>query len=981
MSMSPRTFVLRVSFRRWTAAGAAFLAVTAAGVPAASATSAASVTAKAPPAARAGGTAAPRSPSSAGKASNLRRSARPDFAIPEQPTLNGAFVPVSPVRLLDTRSGIGTQGVQASVGQNVVTLNVSGITGNSSVQPTAVVLNVTVVDPTKNTFVAVYPNGDSLPGTSNLNASAGETIANQVTVQVGLGGMVDFFNAQGQTNIVADLAGYFTLDKSASNYAADGPHRLLDTRNGTGGVKGPVGAGQSISLKVTGVQGVPSADVSAVVMNVTATAPTKASFLTVYPDGTSVPNASDVNFTAGRTVPNLVTVRVGTDGKVDIYNSAGDVQVVADLAGYYLSGNPQAGGVFQSTGPFRILDTRNGTGGIDKPVGADQSISLQIAGNNTVPPSGTTAVVLNVTATDPTKNSFLTVYPAGESVPDSSNVNFTTGQTVPNLVVVPVGAGGKVDIWNDAGSTEVVVDLYGYFTTSSDLGVSALSFANPTVDAADGGNTAPQTLNFTVTDSDTTATAVGGYVVLRQFGTSPDTYVGQPLEIQFTEGSSVNNGATYVSGTPASSTYSYTFGVPEYAAATNVTWGVSLISIYGGPGGEQTVLSGSALNGLSNTFTATEQVSTTTPNYQDLTVSTYNSTLTPYVYNGGEGYAQYSVDIQDAQSGVWSGALTVTGPGGATETVPFSAYADPVDTEIVPCQGLGNFVWVDEQQMCSPEVSFPGDAPAGTWAVTAISLTNNAGQTQDYTGLDLAPITLTSDSVVKASGFKATPAQVDNWRSSATSTVSMDITGAQGGVSSIQLYSNGFCPQSSTTPVKNANGSYSVTLTIPQLIQQSSSCTIDGVAITDGAGDLSLYGDDFTPTSVGIDITNVPDTTPPVATAASMSVTSIEQSQLPDEGDTIFPIVQTETLMAPINGDSTTVYDSSGTVVAESGGGVSVGANGVVDLNLGLPFTLPVGTYTVAFSLTDSGDLTTSYGGPGQKPVPGGPLTFTVTSG
>jgi hypothetical protein len=991
--MSPSRSVLRPKLRNWAAAGAVICAVTAAGVPAAWATSATPGAAKAPAAVRPASRAGQQSTNPDGEASKPGSSAGPDYTIPEQPNLNGAFVPVSPVRVLDTRTGIGTQGVTARVGQNTILLNVSGITGNPSVQPTAVVLNVTVVDPTRSTFVAVYPNGDGLPATSNLNASAGETIANQVTVQVGLDGDVDFYNADGQTNIVADLAGYYTLDKAASNYVPDGPRRILDTRNGTGGVKGPVGAGQSVRLQVTGVHGVPSSGVTAVVMNVTVTAPTKSSFLTVYPDGVKVPATSSIDFTAGETRPNLVTVQVGADGKVDFYNDTGDVQVVADLAGYYVSGDPQAGGVFQSVGPTRILDTRNGTGGIDKPLGAQQSISLLVAGNtgnNGVPPSGATAVVLNVAVVSPTKASFLTVYPDGESVPTASNLNFTPGETTSNLVVVPLGADGKVDFYNNAGSTQVVADIFGYFNAGGHLGVSALSFASPTVDAADGGNTAAQTVNFAVTDSDPAATSVSGYVVLRQFGTSPNTYVGQPLEFLFTEGSSVSNGATFVSGTPASSTYSYTFGVPEYAAATSATWGVSLIAIMDGPGGQTAVLSGSALSGLSNTFTATEQVSTTTPTYQPgITVTTTGNSVTenpPYLYNRGiVGLAQYGIDVQDSQSGFWNGFLTITGPGGMTETAPFYSYADPFQQENFPCQGFGNFVWVDDQEDCTPDVFIPAGAPAGTWAVTSVSLTNSAGQTQDYTGLDLAPITVTSDGVVKASSFKATPAQVDNWRSSATSAISMDITGAQGGVSSIQLYTSGTgepCVQVSTTPTKDADGSYSVSLTMDQAFGNGgSTCTIEGIAITDGAGDLSLYGIDFTSANVGVEITNVPDTTPPVATAASMSVTSIEQSQLPTLGNTVYAIVQTEILMVPIDQASTTVYDSSGTAVASESFGVSVGASGQVDLGLGLPSTLPVGTYTVAFSLTDAGGLTTSYGGPGQNPVPGGPLTFTVTAG
>jgi Bacterial Ig-like domain (group 3) len=93
--------------------------------------------------------------------------------------------------------------------------------------------------------------------------------------------------------------------------------------------------------------------------------------------------------------------------------------------------------------PVRILDTRNGTGTAKAPVGPGGTVILQVTGVDGVPASGVTAVVLNVTATGPTASSFVTVYPDGGTRPVASNLNFTRGQTIPNLVVVPVGATGR----------------------------------------------------------------------------------------------------------------------------------------------------------------------------------------------------------------------------------------------------------------------------------------------------------------------------------------------------------------------------------------------------------------------------------------------------------------------------------------------------------------------------------------------------------
>ena len=114
--------------------------------------------------------------------------------------------------------------------------------------------------------------------------------------------------------------------------------------------------------------------------------------------------------------------------------------------------------------PVRMLDTRNGTGGFSSPVGAGKTIALQVTGRDGVPASGVTAVVLNLTATGPTANSYVVAYPDGQARPaEGSNLNFTKGETIPNLVIVPVGSDGKIDLYNNAGTVNLVADLFGYY--------------------------------------------------------------------------------------------------------------------------------------------------------------------------------------------------------------------------------------------------------------------------------------------------------------------------------------------------------------------------------------------------------------------------------------------------------------------------------------------------------------------------------------
>jgi hypothetical protein len=241
-------------------------------------------------------------------------------------------------------------------------------------------------------------------------------------------------------------------------YQAVTPTRILDTRAGS-----PVGPSGTLDVTITGQGPVPASGVSAVVLNVTATNTTAPSFLTVWPAGVPRPLASNLNWVRGQTVPNLVEVAVGSNGSVSIFNAAGSVDVIFDVAGYVSTPTaaPPSAGLYTAIVPNRVLDTRYGIGGAAAPVGQGQTINVQVGA------SGVTAVVLNVTVTNPTAASFLTVFPSGTTPPLVSNLNFIAGQTVPNRVIVKVGSGGWVGFYNPTGSVDVIADVGGWF---SDIG-------------------------------------------------------------------------------------------------------------------------------------------------------------------------------------------------------------------------------------------------------------------------------------------------------------------------------------------------------------------------------------------------------------------------------------------------------------------------------------------------------------------------------
>jgi hypothetical protein len=116
--------------------------------------------------------------------------------------------------------------------------------------------------------------------------------------------------------------------------------------------------------------------------------------------------------------------------------------------------------------PVRVLDTRYGLGARQGPIGAGQTLTFDPAADGDIPSSGVGAVLLNVTGTEPTSATHLRVWPAGDPIPDTSSVNLAAGQSRPNQVVVPVGADGKVSIYNAVGSTHVIVDVQGFYSAA-----------------------------------------------------------------------------------------------------------------------------------------------------------------------------------------------------------------------------------------------------------------------------------------------------------------------------------------------------------------------------------------------------------------------------------------------------------------------------------------------------------------------------------
>ncbi|MHB1500011.1 MAG: IPT/TIG domain-containing protein [Candidatus Dormibacteria bacterium] len=379
-----------------------------------------------------------------------------------------AYTPLVPARVEDTRTGSGLPGSGQPPGPGgTITIQVAGEGGVPASGVQAVLINLTVVGPTQAGYVTAYPAGVTLPLASTVDFQAGVTKANLALVTLGRGGAISLFNAFGTTQVVVDVEGWYAATAQTSGAGLLNsvyPQRIVDTRPKSGHPYAgqALGPGQSLTVQVAGVGGIPASGAQSVVMNMTETGATAASFLTVFPAGSAQPQASNLNFLAGQTAANQVVMELGSSGQVTIYNHAGTVNVILDVAGWYGS----SGTSLATVVPARAVDTRSGSGQAyaGKTLGKDQLLTVDLGGLAGIPTSGVTAVAINVTVTNTTAAGALLVGPGGQAVPSTSEVNWSKGQTSENLVIMAVGPSASINLYNlSLGSTDVVIDVYGWY--------------------------------------------------------------------------------------------------------------------------------------------------------------------------------------------------------------------------------------------------------------------------------------------------------------------------------------------------------------------------------------------------------------------------------------------------------------------------------------------------------------------------------------
>jgi hypothetical protein len=380
------------------------------------------------------------------------------------PLAGSTYHPLTPARILDTRNGTGLSGPFSNhVARTFQVTGRGGVPSNA----TAVTGNLTVTAQTSKGYLFIGPNAMNDPTSSTLNFPVGDDRANGVTVALGAGGILSVtFVAPAPgptTHVLFDVTGYFTTDASGSTYVPLTPTRILDTRNGTG-LSGPFSSHVARTFNVIG--GVVPVNAMAVTGNLTVTGQTSPGYLYIGPTAMNNPTSSTLNFPVGDDRANGVTVALNPPGIVGItfVASAGTAtaHVVFDVTGYFVP--MPTGSTFVALNPTRILDTRNGTGGLSGPFSSHAAREFHVSGVGVI---SANAMVGNLTVTGQTSKGYLYIGPAPLNDPTSSTLNFPVADDRANGVTVALGAGGALSVTfvapNPGPTAHAIFDVTGYY--------------------------------------------------------------------------------------------------------------------------------------------------------------------------------------------------------------------------------------------------------------------------------------------------------------------------------------------------------------------------------------------------------------------------------------------------------------------------------------------------------------------------------------
>jgi hypothetical protein len=385
-----------------------------------------------------------------------------------QPGSGLQFVPITPCRLVDTRSSGGP--VQGGTYRTFDLTALAQANGCADLSSAAVYsLNVTLVPQNHApvSYLTIWPAGLAQPVTSTMNSSDGRVKANAAIVPAGVDADVNVY-VTNTTDLVLDIDGYFTAPtQSTLKFYPVTPCRVADTRSSDypPGLGAPnLSGGVTRDLPVMTSSCIPhGVTPAAYSLNFTAIPyPQQGSrlgYLEVWPKGQQPQNpVSTLNNPTGTNVANAAIVPAGSDGSITAFASD-DTNLAVDINGYFaLIGT---GGLsLYPAPPCRVYDSRGVGSG--QPFSGVLSPPVDVVHSRCNVASAAQAYVFNATVVPSPTLSYLTLWPDGEPQPGVSTLNAGDGRVTSNMAVVPNHGGGEVDAFAH-GTTQLILDISSYF--------------------------------------------------------------------------------------------------------------------------------------------------------------------------------------------------------------------------------------------------------------------------------------------------------------------------------------------------------------------------------------------------------------------------------------------------------------------------------------------------------------------------------------
>nr|MDQ2957945.1 S8 family serine peptidase [Actinomycetota bacterium] len=280
----------------------------------------------------------------------LNRSANTDAVVDvvgyfAAPTATGVagYAPVTPTRLLDTRSAVGGH-LRKFNPNETYKVSVAPADGSGVVPAgaTAAVVNLTALNESGAGYLMAYPNPNSAPSTSSLDYRT-VSRSNLAVVALNTDGSFTLQNRTAKTDILVDVVGYLSASAPGRFVTLPAPISVADTRTGKGGRHAAMTANAVLAEDGAGLYGIPY-HASALWTGYDAVAAASTGYLIVYAAGSSVPHTSNMDYGTGRTVANAVVANLSQPasgaGQFSTINRTGTTNLTQDVFGYFVNPPP-----------------------------------------------------------------------------------------------------------------------------------------------------------------------------------------------------------------------------------------------------------------------------------------------------------------------------------------------------------------------------------------------------------------------------------------------------------------------------------------------------------------------------------------------------------------------------------------------------------------------------------------------------------------